>query len=160
MDWLRHDVRRRPARHHWALALAAVTLPYWPGAPSTLTDSAPVYGQAIQVIDTLGVKDIKAVREWNACGSVQLMRGPLSLAESPGTITILPGLDEWPRGGWAGDHGVVYLPLGAWERSLGTIRHEVGHALGFGHTKRWSSMGGSNHVQPVDCEGLVDYYGR
>lgn len=136
--------------------------PYWPGAPATPTDNTPTYEHTIYVIDTLGVADGRAVREWNHCGSVQLVRGPLSLAESPGTITILGAWQgsQWPRGGWMGDHGALFLPQGSWERSIPVMRHEFGHALGFGHTQKWSIMGGSNHVQPIDCRGLIAYYGR
>ena len=90
--------------------LLALLLAYWPGAPATATDAAPTYPHRIYVIDTLGVKDMEAVKEWNACGSVRLVRGPLSLANTPGTITILQGTPgDWPRGGWTGDHGVVLL---------------------------------------------------
>lgn len=141
-----------------AFVLAASLLPYWPGAPDTPTDSAPTYAHRIYVVDTLGVQDASAMREWNACGPVRLVRGPLELAETTGTITILPGIDELPRGGWTGDHGVVLLPPGSWERSIPVIRHELGHALGFGHTQRRSVMGGSGHVQPIDCRGLRSFY--
>lgn len=142
------------------LAASLAALPYWPGHPDTATDSAPVYAHRILVIDTLGVKDQVAVREWNRCHSVHLVSTrDTTLAETPGTITIVDGLDELPRGGWTGDHGMVFLPGGSWTRSVSTIRHELGHALGFGHTHVWSIMGASNHVQPIDCEGLQDYYG-
>lgn len=145
---------------HWTWLALAVVLPYWPGGTGRYS-AEPTYPAIIYVIDTIGVADGRALPEWNACGaSVRLLRGPLSLAETPGTITILPGIDELPRGGWIGDHGALFLPVGAWERSVPTIRHELGHALGFGHTARHSIMGGANHVQPIDCQGLVDYYGR
>lgn len=143
------------------LALAAiVALPYWPGEPSTATDAAPEYPRRIKVIDTLGVRDRKAFPEWNHCGArVRLVKGRQRLAEQPGTITILKGeVGDWPRGGWIKDHGVLLLPPGRWERSVPVIRHELGHALGFGHTRRRSIMGPSNHVQPVDCRGLRRYY--
>lgn len=141
------------------LLLALAALPYWPGAPATGTDSAPVYPHTIYVIDTIGVRDGQAIKQWNACGSVRLVRGPLSMAESTGTITIVDGLDDLPRGGWTGDHGMIFLPSGAWQRSVATIRHELGHALGFGHTRIFSIMNPAyNNVQPVDCEGLRRYY--
>ncbi len=142
-----------------ALLLLAV-LPYWPGAPDTATDAAPVYAHRIPVIDTIGVKEREAIREWNACGSVQMYAAPLAVPYSPGSITITTGdVGDWPRGGWSGTYGVLFLPPGAWERSIPVMRHELGHALGFGHTKVWSIMGGSNHVQPIDCQGLRRYYG-
>ncbi len=153
-------VRLFPRKASLALLTAFALMPYWPGAPDTATDAAPTYGYRIYVIDTLGVKEGPAMREWNACGVVRLVKGPLSLAETTNTITILPGeKGDWPRGGWTGDHGVLLLPTGSWERSIPVIRHEMGHALGFGHTKVWSIMGGSNHVQPIDCQGLRRYYG-
>lgn len=139
--------------------LLIVMLPYWPGPPMIATDNSPVYKHRIYVIDTIGVRERQAMREWNQCHAIRLVPGPLSMAEQPGTITILPGKEgDWPRGGWVGDHGVLLLPQGRWERSLGVMRHEFGHALGFGHTRRWSIMGGSNHVQPIDCRGLRRYY--
>lgn len=145
-------------RHLW-VALALILPPYWPGAPGTPTDADPTYDRRIPVVDTIGVQDAKAVREWNSCSAgVQLVRGVQALAEQTDTITILPGIDELPRGGWTGDHGVLLLPGGAWERSVPVIRHELGHALGFGHTNLWSIMGGSSHVQPRDCRGLRSYY--
>jgi len=138
-----------------------VVLAYWPGAPDTATDNRPVYEHRIPVIDTLGVKDEWAIQEWNACGSVQMYPSS-GVPFSPGSITITGAWQDsqWPRGGWFEDHGVVFLPTGSWERSVPVMRHEIGHALGFGHTHRWSIMGGSNHVQPIDCQGLVEYYGR
>ena len=142
-----------------SFVISLLLLPYWPGGSNKFS-AEPTYPHSIPVIDTLGVQVGKAIKEWNACGSVQLHKGPQSLAETPGTITILDGLDELPRGGWTGDHGVLFLPAGSWTRSIPVIRHELGHALGFGHTKLWRIMGGSNHVQRRDCNGLVRYYGR
>lgn len=139
--------------------LLAVILSYWPGGDGRFA-TEPTYDHRIYVVDTLGVRDGEAAREWNDCGPVRLVRGPQSMAEQPNTITILPGEEgDYPRGGWAGDHGIVLLPTGSWERSIPVIRHELGHALGFGHTGKWSIMGGSNHVQPIDCKGLRRYYG-
>lgn len=139
--------------------LLAVILSYWPGGDGRFA-AEPTYDHRIYVVDTLGVRDLLAAREWNACGAdIRLVRGPQRMAEQPGTITILKGEEgDWPRGGWIGDHGVVLLPTGRWERSLPVIRHELGHALGFGHTGRHSIMGPAIHVQPIDCRGLRRYY--
>jgi hypothetical protein len=141
------------------LAVVVFVLAYWPGGDGRFS-SAPTYGHRIPVIDTIGVRDRAAVREWNRCGSVRLVRGGGRAPYAPGTITITTGeKGDWPRGGWFEDHGVLLLPPGSWERSIPVIRHELGHALGFGHTSRWSIMGDSNHVQPIDCQGLRRYYG-
>ena len=81
----------------------------------------------------------------------------------PSTITIRPD-PEWGDGawgGWADDHGVVYLTV-YWTRSREVIAHEVGHALGFGHAGTngaHSVMYDAAHVTPDDCEGLRRYYG-
>jgi hypothetical protein len=140
-----------------ALLLVAV-LSYWPGGDGQYA-SSPTYDRRVPVIDTLGVRDRAAVREWNRCGAVRLVRGGDLEPYTPGAITIVAGeTGDLPRGGWAGTYGIVLLPPGSWERSLPVIRHELGHALGFGHTKRWSIMGGSSHVRALDCEGLRSYY--
>lgn len=141
--------------------LLVLLLPYWPGPPRTSTDNSPDYPHRIKVIDTLGVRDRRARIDWNHCGAdIRLVHGRLGMAEQPGTITILKGeVGDWPRGGWVVDHGVLLLPPGRWERSIPVIRHEMGHALGFGHTRRDSIMGPRNRIQPVDCRGLRRYYG-
>lgn len=139
------------------LALVLVTcLSYWPcgerGLGSFYED------RAVPVIDTINVGDDRARWQWNRCGVKRLVESNLP-PESPGTITILPGIDDLPRGGWAGDHGVVFLPDVRWARSDRVIAHELGHALGFNHTRRASVMGGRSTVRPLDCEGLRATYG-
>ena len=137
-------------------ALLAVCLAYWPCGAHGL-GVLPVDGR-VAVIDTVGVREKEAYREWNACGGLQFSTENDLTPYTPGTITIVPAKGGLPRGGISDGHGVVFLPPGGWTRAIPTVRHELGHAVGFNHTQRPSVMGSDNRVHPVDCEGLRRSY--
>jgi hypothetical protein len=147
------------------LLLLAVTLPYWPGGDGRWS-TEPVYPPRVVVIDTIGgnawyrSNRDEALMQWNRCGAdIRLVVGDAE-PFSPGTITIFldePGGQE-PAYGWYLDgYGFVALG-GGWTRTTHVIAHELGHALGFGHTSRDSVMSDTRDVQPIDCEGLRSYY--
>lgn len=161
------DVRSLP--HHTRLLTLALLVPlaWWPGGGSRYS-SEPVYNNRIPVINTVKgnawyhANLRAALEEWNQCHAdvhLELTKMP---AYSPGTITIFvdpPGGQEPAYGGWSGTYGIVAVG-GGWTRTRDVLAHELGHALGFGHTKTFSVMGSANSVQPIDCQGLIAYYGR
>lgn len=151
----------------------AKTHAYWPGERNGIGE--PEYNHRIPVVDLL-LRDIppsarerwrqsrnRALRQWNRCGSVQLHLAKPRRAYDPWTITIFRDRDDvrphGTYGGLAGDHGIVSLSH-FWSRGTDVVAHELGHALGFGHTEHDDSvMGDSGRVGAVDCRGLRRYYG-
>lgn len=147
------------------LIAALLLLPYWPGGTSRWS-TEPVYQPQVPVISEFRGTDryrrslAEARREWSDCGPLRLVASD-ETPFTPGTITIVRG-DETgiARGAWVteGGYGVVFLPPERWARGVRVIEHEMGHALGFGHTKRDSVMGAAANVTSLDCQGLRAYY--
>ena len=137
--------------------LLRVSLAWWPGGTQHWA-TAPEYPRTITVTAEVHVPNLPAaLAEWNACGSVQLVRG------TAGDITVLkapPGAQEAPYGWYSDGKGYVAVDEG-WTRSREILEHELGHALGFGHAPDVvnSIMSAASHVKPLDCEGLRRYYG-
>lgn len=147
----------RSAFRRAPVALAIVALPYWP--PSLAETSYP---DRVAVVNTIGrLPHLReALHEWNSCGSrLRLVRDRDQAPFTPSTITITRSDDGGAYGGWSGTYGVVFLGDG-WTRTLNVITHEVGHALGFSHTKLRSAMNDASGTTPLDCKGLRSYYRR
>jgi hypothetical protein len=142
------------------ILLLVALLAWWPGGERAFTGMD--YEYRIPVVNTIGyLGNLRpAIRDWNACGSVRLYLAPDVPPKSPGSITIVN--ETWgdlppPWGGWMGEYGLI--SLGArWTRSVRVIEHELGHAMGFAHTRKSSIMNIAPDVQPIDCEGLRNYY--
>jgi hypothetical protein len=146
--------------------LLLATLPWWPGGARGIEVNYP--DDRIVVIDTIHGNVWyrnnlqEAIGEWNHCGAnVHLVIGSRD-PYTQGTITVFYDNDDsddqaGPYGGWNGTAGIVGL-AGGWTRSHEVIAHELGHALGFGHGG-YGIMGDGTGVQPIDCEGLRNYYG-
>jgi len=147
------------------LIVLALTLAWWPGGDRGFEPVYP-HPQHIIVVDTVDGNDWyrdnlhEALHQWNDCGPVHLELGDADPFAS-GTITLFVDVDgkgqDGPYGGWNGTAGIIAL-AGGWTRSREVIAHEMGHALGFGHTNMDSIMGDGTGVQPIDCEGLRSYY--
>ncbi len=140
--------------------LLIACLAWWPCGSRSLGAEYPTH--RIAVIDAAGGSDWyhrnlrEAMNEWNACGPIHLYLSN-EPAFTPAAITIISD-PAGPVGGWSGTYGVVELNA-PWTRATPVIAHEMGHALGFNHTKRTDSvMGGANRVMPTDCEGLRRSY--
>ncbi len=94
-----------------------------------------------------------AMRQWTRCGGVRLVATSTVEPFAPGTITVAVD-PSGPVGGFYDGHGIVYVN-DPWTRTGEVLAHELGHALGFGHTNSNRSIMGSGHtVSALDCKGV------
>ena len=147
---------------------------YWPGG-SGHWSASPEYPLYVSVIDDTGFGDYftenlnVAAKWWNACEAGVILKPTTSRFAEPwsvGTITATRNTDMGPYGGWDPTKRHGYISFARGDGDKGTIAHELGHALGFGHAGSRRSIMGQwdiwrrRGVGRNDKRGLRNYYGR
>ena len=147
---------------------------YWPGGGGRWT-SRPTYDRRIVVVNFQNWGEAfdhhlsRAVMWWNlARADVRLVVRLSYPAEQPypKKANSIVKDDQGPYGSYnvGGEFGFVGLVRG--DGDTPTLAHELGHALGFGHTRIKSSIMSQwntwtrDGVGKVDERGLRSYYGR
>lgn len=111
---------------------------------------------------------LKAAEEWNRCGSVrvEVRAAPALEGDADAVIKMVHGFPQHPDlRGYTSHHRslIEYEAEMPTIDTLRTITHEMGHAMGLGHTSREGAMmaprfawGEIVPITQADCDELLD----